>query len=397
MEDLTKKHGKEVASLTKRSEQSEAEAKELGEKLLAAEAKAAELAAKVKQMGAMGSEIEELREAVVSGEAAKAELESAKARAHELETLYKEERMLRKRYFNMMEDMKGKIRVYCRVRPLNSREINEHHSKVCVTFPDECTIDVEGQKGTKQFIYDQCFPPTSTQDEIFEDCSNLIQSAFDGFNVCVFAYGQTGSGKTYTMVGPEDSPGLTRKAITRIFDMIEESKKTQEVTVSVYMAELYNGMLVDLLFKVEHGHREKPPSLAIKHDAKGMVVIKGIVIKDVTSAEECMEHFMKGNGMRHIGSTKVGPQLDSFPPDSHCGSFGLFLPTHAIDIDIDISHPPTLVNLDERRELKITPRLLRLDHKQVQRRRQGLDRQAVPRGPCRIGESRQDRGDQGEA
>ena len=90
--------------------------------------------------------------------------------------------------------------------------------------------------------------------------------------------------------------------------MIEETKRTQEVTVSVYMAELYNDMLVDLLFKVEHGHREKPPSLAIKHDAKGMVVIKGIVIKDVTSADECMEQFMKGNGMRHIGSTKVRRQ-----------------------------------------------------------------------------------------
>ena len=39
----------------------------------------------------------------------------------QLENLYREEQILRKKYFNMMEDMKGKIRVYCRTRPLSSK------------------------------------------------------------------------------------------------------------------------------------------------------------------------------------------------------------------------------------------------------------------------------------
>ena len=29
----------------------------------------------------------------------------------------------------------------------------------------------------------------------------VVESAFSGYNACVFAYGQTGSGKTYTMMG----------------------------------------------------------------------------------------------------------------------------------------------------------------------------------------------------
>jgi hypothetical protein len=30
--------------------------------------------------------------------------------------------VLRKKYYNMVEDMKGKIRVYCRARPLSGTE-----------------------------------------------------------------------------------------------------------------------------------------------------------------------------------------------------------------------------------------------------------------------------------
>jgi len=40
----------------------------------------------------------------------------------------------------------------------------------------------------------------------------LVQSAIDGYNVCIFAYGQTGSGKTYTVTGENDNPGIVPRS-----------------------------------------------------------------------------------------------------------------------------------------------------------------------------------------
>ena len=36
---------------------------------------------------------------------------------------------------------------------------------------------------------------------MFNEVNELIRSAMDGFQVCIFAYGQTGTGKTHTMTG----------------------------------------------------------------------------------------------------------------------------------------------------------------------------------------------------
>lgn len=57
--------------------------------------------------------------------------------------------------------------------------------------------------------------------QVFEDTRHLVQSAVDGYNVCIFAYGQTGSGKTHTIYGGEGEPGLTPRGIHELFNVLD--------------------------------------------------------------------------------------------------------------------------------------------------------------------------------
>eukprot|EP00850_Spirogloea_muscicola_P016207 SM000130S27094 [mRNA] locus=s130:100733:108576:+ [translate_table: standard] len=223
----------------------------------------------------------------------------------ELEMLYKEEQLLRRRYFNMMEDMKGKIRVYARTRPLSEKEDADRERGV-IMFPDELTLEYVWKDGEKpkQHNFDRVFPGNASQEQVFEDTKYLVQSAIDGYNICIFAYGQTGSGKTYTIYGTPENPGLTPRAMHELYHCLERDGSKYAYELKVYMLELYQDNLQDLLLP----KNAKKLKLEIRKDAKGMVVVENATLLPVKTLAELEAIVGKGMAMRVTAGTNMNAE-----------------------------------------------------------------------------------------
>ncbi|KAF8396181.1 hypothetical protein HHK36_017794 [Tetracentron sinense] len=150
--------------------------------------------------------------------------------------------------YNMVQDLKGNIRVYCRIRPAFSAE-----TKNSIDFigEDGSLVVVDPLKSHKDarkvFHFNRVFGPTATQEEVFKDTQPFIRSVMDGYNVCIFAYGQTGSGKTYTMCGPSGGStkdmGINYLALDDLFQISCRRKNVVNYDVRVQMVEIYNDQI----------------------------------------------------------------------------------------------------------------------------------------------------------
>lgn len=132
----------------------------------------------------------------------------------------------RKDLHNAVMDLRGNIRVFCRVRPPLPSE--EDRLECAWKYLDESSLEIgatDGSNKRMEFSFDHVFHSRTPQEDIFENVAPLIQSALDGYNVCIFAYGQTGSGKTYTMDGVPTSLGVIPRTVDLIFDSVEQYKR----------------------------------------------------------------------------------------------------------------------------------------------------------------------------
>lgn len=208
-------------------------------------------------------------------------------KAQECEDKLRKEETLRRKLHNQVQELKGNIRVFCRVRPVNSDE-TEEAARITVPESDDEPTDIEvkgpeetnslGKVTTKthQFSFDRVFDTSSNNAEIFEEISQLIQSALDGYNVCIFAYGQTGSGKTFTMSSDD---GMIPQALRQIYSTSKElENRGWKYTMEGSFVEVYNEELRDLLGK--DGDNDKGNK---KHEIRHDMATCETTITDVTS------------------------------------------------------------------------------------------------------------------
>ncbi|XP_051129964.1 kinesin-like protein KIN-14J [Andrographis paniculata] len=170
--------------------------------------------------------------------------------AQDYHTVLEENRKL----YNEVQDLKGNIRVYCRIRPFLPGQSRKQTTIQYMGENGELVVvnpSKPGKDSHRLFKFNKVFGPAATQEEVFRDTQPLIRSVLDGYNVCIFAYGQTGSGKTYTMSGPSVSSvvdwGVNYRALDDLFNISQTRSGSIEYEVGVQMVEIYNEQVRDLL------------------------------------------------------------------------------------------------------------------------------------------------------
>ena len=242
--------------------------------------------------------------------------------------------MARRGLHNTLQELKGSIRVYVRVRPFlpGDAEASAAAGEPMETGPDgqprpaiACSPDGTSltivpplvRSGGKdalpgaaaraaalkptRFAFDSVFGPRCGQDDVFGEVSHLVQSALDGYNVCLFSYGQTGSGKTWTMQGGTNagSEGLIPRSVAQILATARRLADSAGWSYSLEASflEIYNEAIRDLLRAPRPGGPAEPASLSI--------VAAGAAASSSSSAASAAGADDSNAGVEVPGLTKV--------------------------------------------------------------------------------------------
>ncbi|XP_040021149.2 kinesin-like protein KIFC3 [Gasterosteus aculeatus] len=223
---------------------------------------------------------------------------------------YRKEVALRRKYHEQLVELKGNIRVLCRVKPVLKEDQREDGQSVVVTTDhnNESSLNVLNKGKSRIFELDKVFHPQATQEEVFQEIEPLVTSCIDGYHVCIFAYGQTGSGKTHTMEGSVENPGINQRALKHLFSEIEERKDMWSYAVTVSSVEIYNEVLRDLLSK--DGDKL---DIKINPDGTGQLHVPGLRLIEVKS----FQHIKKILATARRNRITFATQMNQHSSRSH--------------------------------------------------------------------------------
>jgi kinesin family protein C1 len=243
-----------------------------------------------------------------------ARLQEALRQAEEARQKLIKEETERRILFNKYQELKGNIRVMCRVRPLLG-DVEGPEAKL--QFPDEKSwtqIDVTGPEEKSSlgavtrkvtpFEFDRVFNPQVHNEEMFGEISQLVQSALDGYNVCIFCYGQTGSGKTYTM---SSADGMIPRATHMIYETITKLKeKSWRYSMEGSFVEVYNEELRDLLTPAKDAGADGKKKIEIRHDeARKQTTVTNVKTVTLDTADKVEAMLRQAQNNRSVAATKA--------------------------------------------------------------------------------------------
>jgi len=207
---------------------------------------------------------------------------------------FMQERETRRKTHEQLQQLRGNIRVLCRVRPL----LGDASENVATTMPLPGMIRLRKSKRNIDFEYNSCFGGDSTQEEVFEEILPLVMSFVDGYNACIFAYGQTGSGKTFTMQGTNESPGIAPRVLHFLFQHSRQSQETGvERRIEFSMLEVYNEGVKDLMSSASHKNLDIC-ALGPHQLGPNMERVPGLTKKTVTRVSEIEALIEQGTRKR---------------------------------------------------------------------------------------------------
>ena len=210
----------------------------------------------------------------------------------------------RRSVYNELQELRGNLRVYCRLRPrLGAPE-------AFVVPVDDITLRVTdpSMETTADYEFDLVLPEDASQATVFSEVQPLVTSVLDGFNVCVFAYGQTGSGKTHTMEGSAQDRGISFRTLAELFstgqDRVADGYTTQ---FNLSVLEVYNDKIYDLL--------DGRKAAAARWGGKEMgVVVQPQRLAPVESVAQVEELLAKAYENRSV----AGTDCNQHSSRSHC-------------------------------------------------------------------------------
>ncbi|KAI1410210.1 P-loop containing nucleoside triphosphate hydrolase protein [Hypoxylon sp. FL1857] len=206
----------------------------------------------------------------------------------------------------------------CRIRPENSGELmgysvdngqlHDHPTKLAVIEEKERPWRETNSRESNTYEFERVFTPKETNNHVFKEISEFVQSVVDGKKACIFCYGQSGTGKTYTMSNLEDvnirgegidyeSDGIIPRVKTMIF---REKSRLEglgyEMSIGGCCYEIYNNEL--RLLEAEGQERK-----AISTDARAIEEHDGF--KALNSISDFDALINMGTKNRHFRSTQL--------------------------------------------------------------------------------------------